>query len=485
MISKTMKKTECLRQLRLAVLVTAIGIMLWIWALPVWAESPASGQLAEGHEAAAEGSLSDSQEAEAGEGTSGSQEAAAGEDSSGSQEAAAGEDSSGSQETAEGESSSGSQEAAVGEGSSGSQETAAGEGSSRSQEALADEQPAITQESAGSAAVEYDNLRILLLAGSLELSNANKSYNTNKANYQSMLQTLRDEQDYMKLMADHYEDDPEVEAQYRASASILGSTASQISRRLESLNRTSSTLSVEKNIDSYTMTAQTRMNSYNQMVLNVNAARKNVEAATSRYNATVRRQAAGAATAEDVMSALDQLEQTQNLLRSYEQQMSALRFSLLSMLGLEDTASVTIGGIPEPDLAAIDAIDFETDKQKAIGSNKNVQNVRHANAGTTAEIQQKFKTVAEAEGSAEAEITAAYEQLMSRKFQYQAALEAYGSKLLEYQSLQRKKQAGMVGEADYLQGEADYLEALAAKETASMTLYQTYESYLWEVKGVV
>ena len=43
----------------------------------------------------------------------------------------------------------------------------------------------------------------------------------------------------------------------------------------------------------------------------------------------------------------------------------------------------------------------------------------------------------------------------------------------------------MVGEADYLQGEADYLEALAAKETASMTLYQTYESYLWEVKGVV
>ena len=220
MISKTMKKTECLRQLRLAVLVTAIGIMLWIWALPVWAESPASGQPAEGHEAAAEGSLSDSQEAEAGEGTSGSQE------------------------TAAGESSSGSQEAAVGEGSSGSQETAAGEGSSRSQEALADEQPAITQESAGSAAVEYDNLRNLLLAGSLELSNANKSYNTNKANYQSMLQTLRDEQDYMKLMADHYEDDPEVEAQYRASASILGSTASQISRRLVSLNRTSSTLSV-------------------------------------------------------------------------------------------------------------------------------------------------------------------------------------------------------------------------------------------------
>ena len=185
-----------------------------------------------------------------------------------------------------------------------------------------------------------------------------------------------------------------------------------------------------------------------------------------------------------MLTALDRLEQEQNLLRSYEQQMASLRFSLLSMLGLEDNGQVTIGTIPEPDLAAIDAIDFQTDLQKAIGNSASVQSARHANAGTTAQIQEKFKTVAQAEGSAQADITASYEQLMAQKLTYQAAQEAYQGKLLEYQSLQRKRQAGMVGEADYLQGEADYLEALAAKETASMSLYQAYESYRWEVKGV-
>lgn len=334
------------------------------------------------------------------------------------------------------------------------------------------------------AAVEYHSLRDLLLAGSLELSEATDSYNTSKTNYQNMLQTLRDEQDYMKLMADRHEDDPEAAAQYKANASILGSTASQISRRLEALNRQSSTISVEKTIDSYVMSAQTRMNSYNQMVLNVNAARKSVEAARSSYDASLRKQTAGTATSQDVLTALDRLEQEQNLLRSYEQQMASLRFSLLSMLGLEDNGQVTIGTIPEPDLAAIDAIDFQTDLQKAIGNSASVQSARHANAGTTAQIQEKFKTVAQAEGSAQADITASYEQLMAQKLTYQAAQEAYQGKLLEYQSLQRKRQAGMVGEADYLQGEADYLEALAAKETASMSLYQAYESYRWEVKGV-
>lgn len=349
----------------------------------------------------------------------------------------------------------------------------------------ADGQQEASPDPAGSGiTVEYQNLRDLLLAGSLELSQATDSYNTSKSNYQTMLKTLRDEQDYMKLMAEHYEDDPEAYAQYKASASVLGNSASQISRRLEALNRTSSTISVEKTIDSYVMSAQTRMNSYNQMVLNVEAARKRVEAARSRYDAALQKQTAGAATSQDVMNALDQLEQAQNRLSSYEQQMSSLRFGLLTMLGLEDDGSVTIGPIPEPDLAAMDAIDFEADRQKAVGNSSSVQNARHANAGTTAEIQQKFKTVAQAEGSAQAQITATYDQLMAQRLNYQAAQEAYESSLLAYQSLQRKKQAGMVGEADYLQGEADYLEALATWKTASMTLQQAYESYVWEVKGV-
>lgn len=350
--------------------------------------------------------------------------------------------------------------------------------------AMAFSVPAYGEETAA-ATVEYDNLRQLLVEGNLDLQQANDNYYTNKENYQKMMETLREEQEYMKFMAEHYEDeDEEAAAQYKANASILGTTASQMSKRIEALNRKSSTLSVEKNIDSYVMSAQTQMNSYNQMALNVEAKRKAVEAAQSSYEAMVVKQQTGAATADDVLTALDALDQQKNLLSSYEQQAAALRFSLLSMLGLADQEGVTIGKIPEPDLAAIDAIDFESDKLTAVNNNRSVQSARHANAGTTAEIQQKFKTEAEAVGSAEADITDSYQQLLARRAEYQAALAAYESQLLTYQSLQRRQQAGMLSEADYLQGEAAYLEALAKKETASMTLTQTYQSYLWEVKGI-
>ena len=138
----------------------------------------------------------------------------------------------------------------------------------------------------------------------------------------------------------------------------------------------------------------------------------------------------------------------------------------------------------EPDLAAIGAIDFEGDKSKAIDNDSNVQNQRHSKAVSTAEINQRFRQVDEAEGTAEASITAAYQELQAQLLQYQAALESYAGAELVYQSQKRRQAAGMLSNTEYLQGEADYAESKAAKETASMNLVQAYESYCWEVKGI-
>lgn len=344
--------------------------------------------------------------------------------------------------------------------------------------------PAFAEEAAP-ATVEYSNLSQLLIEGNLDLQDANNTYNTNKQNYQEMLETLRDEQAYMKLMAEKYKDtDEEAYSQYKSNANALGQSASQISKRIEALNRKTSTISVTKNIDAYTLMAQTQMNSYNQMILNVAAKEKSVAAAESVYQATLRKQTGGAATQADVMTASDNLLKEQNLLASYRQQADQLRFNLLSLLGITDSESVTIGTIPEPDLAAIDAIDFEADCQKAINNNASVQNVRHSNAGTYTEMEQKTKNEAEAVGSVQAAITDDYQQLLASRARYTAALDAYESSLITYQSLQLKKQAGMLNEADYLQGEADYLETLASYKTASMNLFQTYENYCWSVKGI-
>lgn len=332
--------------------------------------------------------------------------------------------------------------------------------------------------------ITYENLEALLTAGNLDLKEKNDTYLSNKENYQRMLQELRDEQDYMKFLAEQSDDDSEEKAVYRANAAILGSSAERISKQIERLNNRTNTNSYQENIDSYLVTAQTRMISYHQMMLNAAAKEKSAQAAERSWQEMVKRQTAGMATADEVLKAADTYSEQKNLMVSYQRQAAEARRQLLTFLGISDTDSVTIAAVPEPDLAAIDAIDFEEDCRKAIGSSSSVQSARHANAGTTAEIARKFQTVETAEGSAQAEITDDYQQLLAERKNYAAAQDAFQSALLNYQALQRKRQAGMLDQEAWLTGEAEYLQAVADYGTASMALVQALEDYRWAVKGV-
>ena len=334
----------------------------------------------------------------------------------------------------------------------------------------------------GHTVVEYENLRQLLLEGNLDLQQANDSYESNKKNYQELMEQMREEQAYMKFLAEKYEDTEE-EASYRSNAALLGAQASRLSKQLEAMNRQTRKLTVEENTDSYTMAAQSVMNSYNQMVLNVDASEKSVQAAEASCEAVMKKQSAGAATATEVSEAADRLDNERNLLASYRQQADQLRFRLLSMLGLPDDGTVTIGVIPEPDLEAVDTVNYEEDKQKAINNNSSVQSVRHSRAGTTSEINRKTAQETEAVGEAEAEFLAVYQELKSTRLQYQAAESAFESAKIGYESLKLKQQAGMLSRTEYLEGEADYLQELAAYKEASMNLTAALENYRWMVKG--
>lgn len=337
--------------------------------------------------------------------------------------------------------------------------------------------------------VTYENLEQLLMVGNLDLKTRTDSLTSNKKNYQEMLDTLRAEQDYMKFLAEASDEDSEEEVMYLSNASALGNSAARISQQIERLNSRSSTASLQSAIDTYLITAQSRYKSYKKMALNVAAKAKSTAAAERTWQEMQKRQTAGLATADDVMQAADQYQQQKNTLTSYQQQEKEQRRQLIALLGLTDAEAVVDGGIaiadvPAPDLTAIDAIDFETDRQKAINNNTAVQNERHSKAGTTLEIQRKAVTVEEAEGSAEAEIADNYQQLLAERASYQAAVDAYESAKISWNSVQLKKQAGMLDVTAWLQGEASYLQAVADYESASMELVQAYEDYLWAVKGL-
>ena len=331
--------------------------------------------------------------------------------------------------------------------------------------------------------VDYNNLE-QLVQNNRNLKNALDNYTSNKETYENMLKTLEDERDYMKFMQEKYEDDAEAKATYKMNASMLNISISQITKQLESQESKTQTTSRQKTIDSYVLTAQSLMRTYNQMNTKAQAEEKNYQAAQSSYQEALKKQSAGMATAADVMAASDTMQSAKNRYESYRQQASNARFNLLSALGLDTSVGIAIGSVPLPDLAAIEAVDFNSDMEQAIGNSSSVQNARHQSAGTATEISVKSDQESQAEGTVRSRMQSLYDQLKAAKLQYDGAEAAYQSASITYASLQKKQQAGMLGQSDYLQGVADYYSALDAKETAVVNLTQAWETYNWTVKGV-
>lgn len=331
--------------------------------------------------------------------------------------------------------------------------------------------------------VDYNNLE-QLVQNNRNLKNALDNYTSNKETYENMLKTLEDERDYMKFMQEKYEDDAEAKATYKMNASMLNMSISQITKQLESQESKIQTTSRQKTIDSYVLTAQSLMRTYNQMNTKAQAEEKNYQAAQSSYQAAMKKQSAGMATAADVMAASDTMQSAKNRYESYRQQASNARFNLLSALGLDTSVGIAIGSVPLPDLAAIEAVDFNSDMEQAIGNSASVQNARHQSAGTATEISVKSDQESQAEGTVRSRMQSLYDQLKAARLQYEGAEDAYQSASITYASLQKKQQAGMLSQNDYLQGVADYYSALDAKETAVVNLNQAWETYNWTVKGV-
>lgn len=336
---------------------------------------------------------------------------------------------------------------------------------------------------ADTASVEYENLRELVKAGNTTLSQTLEDYGENIAAYQEIWDTLKWEQSKLEDTAEDFEDsDPETSSLYSTNASMLKSSASMIYSQLKNMTTEKSMKSLETAADTYTITAQTLMNSYNQLAVQTEAAEKSAEAARAAFDGAEQKYALGLLTQEELETARETMTQSENALSSLQEQASQSKTSLLRFLGLEGQ-EVSVGTIPEPDLEAIEAIDFESDSQKAVNNNSAVINARHESAPGSGQKKMRASSVREAEGTAQADITASYETLTAKLTAYEGALSAWESACLTCQSLERKQQAGMLSETEYLQGVADYYEARAEKETASMELVQAYETYSWQVKG--
>ena len=273
--------------------------------------------------------------------------------------------------------------------------------------------------------------------------------------------------------------------QMRNAASMMG----------QSLKKTSSTeRQVDRQANSLIMNVQSMMNQYEQLVSQRAMAAKGVELARTARALQDTMQSQGMAVDSDVLSAAASLSSAQSQLASLEAGMEQIYKLLCSFTGYDPASGVTFGAIPSADLAAIDAIDVNADKEKAVNNNYNLISLRSSTGGgmtdfqarttkTTTQTENRLRNVEYSENTVRSDIQALYDQILEKHAAYDAAKTAYESGKMVWDAAQIQKQNGSLSQIQYLQQELAWLTTESGYHCAGLELQQAIQNYRWAVAG--
>ena len=271
--------------------------------------------------------------------------------------------------------------------------------------------------------------------------------------------------------------------QMRNAASMMG----------QSLKKTSSTeRQVDRQANSLIMNVQSMMNQYEQLVSQRAMAAKGVELARTARALQDTMQSQGMAVDSDVLSAAASLSSAQSQLASLDAGMEQIYKLLCSFTGYDPASGVTFGAIPSADLAAIDAIDVNADKEKAVNNNYNLISLRSSTGGgmtdfqarttkTTTQTENRLRNVEYSENTVRSDIQALYDQILEKHAAYDAAKTAYESGKMVWDAAQI--QNGSLSQIQYLQQELAWLTTESGYHCAGLELQQAIQNYRWAVAG--
>lgn len=273
--------------------------------------------------------------------------------------------------------------------------------------------------------------------------------------------------------------------QMRNAASMMG----------QSLKKTSSTeRQVDRQANSLIMNVQSMMNQYEQLVSQRAMAAKGVELARTARALQDTMQSQGMAVDSDVLSAAASLSSAQSQLASLDAGMEQIYKLLCSFTGYDPASGVTFGAIPSADLAAIDAIDVNADKEKAVNNNYNLISLRSSTGGgmtdfqarttkTTTQTENRLRNVEYSENTVRSDIQALYDQILEKHAAYDAAKTAYESGKMVWDAAQIQMQNGSLSQIQYLQQELAWLTTESGYHCAGLELQQAIQNYRWAVAG--
>lgn len=232
--------------------------------------------------------------------------------------------------------------------------------------------------------------------------------------------------------------------------------------------------------------AQGLMITYWNQLLNIESLSESVAEAESSYQSVLTKKAAGMAVQSDAESAAEAVTTAKASLQSAESSLEATKKSLCVLLGWKYEDEVEIGALPEPDLDAIDAVQIDSDIQKALENNYNLmiteRRIANAQSATVRETQQK--TYENQRETVSTNVKNAYNSLILAKSSYEQAKDSYEIQKNELAAAETRLTAGTITKNTYETQKSSGRTAELSAEMQKLSLLQAQLNYSWAVAGL-
>lgn len=232
--------------------------------------------------------------------------------------------------------------------------------------------------------------------------------------------------------------------------------------------------------------AQTAMISYFQQQLQLQSAKEGRDLLEAVYNSTVVRLNAKMATQVEVLTAEENLRNADTSIHKLEASIEETRQNLCVMLGWKYNDQPEIKSIPEVDMARIEAMDLEADKQKALANNYtlNINKRKYDNAQSQSTKETLQKTISDNEQKIGADMTKNYQAVLQNRLAYEQAVAELNLESKNMASAEIKFQNGLISRLEYQQQQNTFSGKQIAVQTASLNLFQAVQTYDNAVNGL-
>ena len=236
---------------------------------------------------------------------------------------------------------------------------------------------------------------------------------------------------------------------------------------------------------SLSSTAQNLMSQYYQLLENRKTAEAGKELAEASLRSVETQASLGMATENDVLTAREAVKTAEAGVISAESNIQSVKQNLQVMTGWAYNSEPEIAQMPPVDVTRIDAMNPETDLEKALENNYTLLIAKRTleNTSDAANQQIQRQTIANTEQQIASGLTDPYSQVIQARNTYDQARSALELEEKNMAAAETKYGLGMISRLEYLQARNAYVESQANFRIQELALQSAMDAYDWALRG--